>query len=123
MVRPGVEDDGGSQGPGRVHAGAGQWDGEEVAGGDGQTDGQGGRAFHTLSVVSVSSHCEHDENQDHRDDELNTEPLASVDVGQCAGSQYFPGYENTENARPDSGPDTLSHHVQQTFQQPDLKRT
>ena len=119
VIGPGIEDDGRSEGPGRVHAGAGEGDGEEVAGGDGQPDGEGGRTFHTLRVVSVSSGREDDENQDQGDDELNTEPLASIDVGESTGSRLS-GDENTENSRSDNGSDTLSHHVEQTFHQPDL---
>ena len=34
-----------AQGPGGVHAGAGQGDGEQVTRGDGQSNGQGGRAL------------------------------------------------------------------------------
>ena len=121
VVVPGVEHDGGAQGPGRVHAGPGERDGEEVAGGDGQADGEGGRASHTLTVVSVSSRGEDDQDQDHRDDELDTKALAGTDVGEAVGSRRARD-ENTQNTSSDSGSDTLRHHVQQTFQDSDLNR-
>ena len=120
MIRPGVEDDGRSEGPGRVHAGAGEGDGEQVTGGDGQSDGEGGGTFHTPRIVFVSSRGEDDQDQDHGDDELNTEALASTDVGEAVGSGLA-GDENRENTSSDNGSDTLSHHVEQTFQHSDLK--
>ena len=119
VMGPGIKDDGRSEGPGRVHAGAGERDGEEVASGDGEPDGEGGRTLHTLRVVSVSSRGEDHQNQDHRDDELNAKALARTDVGETIGSRRA-GNENSENASSDNGSDTLSHHVQQTFHHSDL---
>ena len=92
-----------------------------MAGGDGEADGEGGRASHTTRVVSVSSSREDDEDQDQGDDELDTEALASIDAAQSAGSRLSRD-ENTEDGRPHDSPDTLSHHVQQAFHQPDLRR-
>ena len=60
VIVPGAEDQGRPEGPGGVHAGAREGDGEQVAGGDGETDGQGSRALHTLGVVTVGSRGEHD---------------------------------------------------------------
>ena len=123
MVVPGAEDDGRPESPSRVHAGAGEGDGEEVAGGDGQSDGEWSRAFHTSRVVSVSSSGEDDENQDHGDDELNTKPLAGTDIGEATGTHGAGARdENTENASSDNGSDTLGHHIQQSFHGSDLKR-
>ena len=94
-----------------------------MAGGDGQSDGEGSRAFHTSRVVSVSSSGEDDENQDHGDDELNTKPLAGTDLGEATGTHGAGARnENTENASSDNGSDTLGHHVQQSFHGSDLKR-
>ena len=120
MIGPGIEDHGRSEGPGRVHAGAGEGDGEQVTGGDGQSDGEWGGTFHTPRVIFVGRRGEDDQDQDHRDDELNAEALASTDVGEAVGPR-LPGDENGENASSDNGSETLSHYVQQTFQHSDLK--
>ena len=45
MIVPFGSHCGGSEAPGGVHAGAGDGDGEEVAGGDGEADGERGGAL------------------------------------------------------------------------------
>ena len=58
---------------------------EEVAGGDGQTDGEGGAALHIGGIVLVGGGREHGEHQHHRDQELNAQGLKKrgVDCVQC----------------------------------------
>jgi len=48
---------------------------EEVAGGDGETNGEGGAALHIGGIVLVGGGREHGEHQHHRDQELNAQGL------------------------------------------------
>ena len=65
----------GPQAAGRVHAGSCERNGKQVAGGDGQPDGQGGGALHTSSVICIGSCSKHNQHQNQGDQELNTQSL------------------------------------------------
>ena len=124
VIGPGAEDQGRPEGPGGVHAGAREGDGEQVAGGDGETDGQGSRALHTLGVVTVGSRGEHHRHQHHRDDELDTEALASRDLADAGDANSLRGFvrgnENTENTGSDGSSDALSQDVEESLEESQL---
>ena len=126
VVGPHVVDGGGSEGPGGVHAGARQLYGKQVAGSDGQADGEGCRASHTPGVVFVCSRGKHDQDQHHRDEELHTKGLAWGDgtysttahtshrVGLEEGT-FICRQEDTQHAGSDNCSQALSYDVEQTL--------
>ena len=67
-----------SEATGRVHAGASYGDGEEVAGGDGESDGERGGPLDL--VVLIGGRAEHHQHQHHRYQELDAERLRSSSV-------------------------------------------
>ena len=73
MVSPEAADSRRPEAAGRVHAGTSYGDGEEVAGGDGESDGERGRPLDL--VVLVGGRAEHHQHEHHRDEELDAERL------------------------------------------------
>ena len=69
-----------SKGPGGVHAGAGQGNGEQVASGDGKTNGQGCRSFDVGTVVAISSGSKDNQNQNEGDEEFDAKSLSYADL-------------------------------------------
>ena len=82
MVIPFGSHCGRSEAPGGVHAGACDGDGEEVAGGDGEADGERGGPLDL--VVLVGRRPEHNQHQHHRDQELDAESLLAGAFGDAA---------------------------------------
>ena len=89
------KDNVGSKGPGRVHAGAGQGDGEQVASGDGQTNGQGCRSFDTGGVVIIGSGSKDNQHQDEGDEEFDAKSLSYAD-GHLSNNVIDSDFMSTE---------------------------
>lgn len=126
VVLPGSEDDSGSEGTSGVHAGAGEGNSEEMAGGDGESDGEGSRSFDGGSVVVVSSGSEDNQNENEGDEELDSEGLSDSEMfidgrhAETASAVDFLRGEALEKSSPDESADTLEHDVEESLEDSDL---
>lgn len=126
VVVPGTEDDSGSKGAGGVHAGAGERNSEEVAGGDGESDGQGSRALHVGGVVVVSSSSENNQDEDEGDEELDSEGLSDremfIDRGhaETGSTANFFRSEKREKSSTDESTNALENDVEESLEDSDL---
>jgi len=126
VVVPGSEDDGGAKGASGVHAGAGERDSEEMAGGDGESDGKRSGALHAGSVVVVSSSSEHDPDEHEGDEELDAKGLSDGEVfvdgghAEASSAANVLRSQDLEQASTNESAKALEHDVEERLEDADL---